>query len=43
MTELIDIIERGFERGGKTDSDSERKELSRAVDAAMATGSCING
>ena len=36
MTELIDIIERGFERGGKTDSDSERKELSRAVDAAIA-------
>ena len=35
MTDLIDIVERGFERGGKTDSDSERSELSGAVDAAI--------
>jgi 2,3,4,5-tetrahydropyridine-2-carboxylate N-succinyltransferase len=35
MTDLIDIVERGFERGGKTDSDSERSELSQAVDAAI--------
>jgi 2,3,4,5-tetrahydropyridine-2-carboxylate N-succinyltransferase len=35
MTELIDIVERGFERGGKSDSDSERNELSHAVDTAI--------
>jgi 2,3,4,5-tetrahydropyridine-2-carboxylate N-succinyltransferase len=35
MTDLIDIVERGFERGGKTDSDSERSELSGAVDTAI--------
>jgi 2,3,4,5-tetrahydropyridine-2-carboxylate N-succinyltransferase len=35
MTDLIDIVERGFERGGKTDSDSERSELSAAVDTAI--------
>ena len=35
MTELIDIVERGFERGGKTESESERSELSQAVDAAI--------
>jgi 2,3,4,5-tetrahydropyridine-2-carboxylate N-succinyltransferase len=35
MTDLIDIVERGFERGGKTDSESERSELSQAVDAAI--------
>jgi 2,3,4,5-tetrahydropyridine-2-carboxylate N-succinyltransferase len=36
MTELIDIVERGFERGGKTDSEGERSELSQAVDTAIA-------
>ncbi len=36
MTDLIDIVERGFERGGKTDSESERSELSHAVDTAIA-------
>ena len=35
MTELIEIIERGFERGGKTDNDSERGELSDAVNTAI--------
>jgi 2,3,4,5-tetrahydropyridine-2-carboxylate N-succinyltransferase len=35
MTDLIDIVERGFERAGKTDSDSERSELSGAVDTAI--------
>ena len=35
MTDLIEIVERGFERGGKTDSDSERSELSGAVDTAI--------
>ena len=35
MTELIDIVERGFERGGKSDSDSARNELSHAVDTAI--------
>jgi 2,3,4,5-tetrahydropyridine-2-carboxylate N-succinyltransferase len=35
MTELIDIVERGFERGGRTESDGERSELTNAVDAAI--------
>ncbi len=36
MTELTDIVERGFERGGRTDSERERSELSQAVDTAIA-------
>jgi len=35
MQDLIDIVERGFERGGRTDSDAERSTLVEAVDAAV--------
>ena len=36
MQDLIGIIERGFEKGGNTGSDTEREELIAAVDAAIA-------
>ncbi|NCF22925.1 MAG: 2,3,4,5-tetrahydropyridine-2,6-dicarboxylate N-succinyltransferase [Gammaproteobacteria bacterium] len=36
MTQLTDLIERGFERGGNMDSERERSELSQAVDTAIA-------
>ena len=36
MTDLTDIVERGFERGGKTDTESEHNELSNAVETAIA-------
>jgi 2,3,4,5-tetrahydropyridine-2-carboxylate N-succinyltransferase len=35
MTELIEIVERGFDRGGKTDSEEELGELTDAVAAAI--------
>jgi len=35
MQDLIDIVERGFERGGRTDSEAERATLVEAVDAAV--------
>jgi len=35
MQELIDIVERGFERGGRSDSDAERSALADAVDTAI--------
>ncbi len=35
MSELIDIVERGFERGGRMDSDTELAALRDAVDAAI--------
>jgi 2,3,4,5-tetrahydropyridine-2-carboxylate N-succinyltransferase len=36
MTDLIEIVEREFERGGRTESESERSELSHAVDTAIS-------
>jgi 2,3,4,5-tetrahydropyridine-2-carboxylate N-succinyltransferase len=36
MTDLIAIVERGFERGGRMDSDAERRELADAVESAIA-------
>jgi len=36
MTDLIAIVERGFERGGRMESDAERRELADAVDSAIA-------
>ena len=36
MTELIAIVERGFERGGRMDSDAELAELADAVETAIA-------
>ena len=36
MTQLTDLIERGFERCGNMDSERERSELSQAVDTAIA-------
>ena len=35
MQELIDIIERGFDSGGKTANDDEAKELRDAVGSAI--------
>ena len=35
MSELIDIVERGFERGGRMDSDAELAALRDAVDSAI--------
>jgi len=35
MTDLIAIVERGFERGGRMDSDAERAELADAVERAI--------
>ena len=35
MTDLIDIVERGFERGGKMESDAERADLANAVETAI--------
>ena len=35
MTDLSDIVEHGFERAGKMDSDAERAELANAVDTAI--------
>ena len=34
MTDLMELIERGFEQGGRMSSDSERSELSDAVETA---------
>ena len=36
MTDLIDIVERGFERGARMSSDSERTELADAVETAIS-------
>jgi 2,3,4,5-tetrahydropyridine-2-carboxylate N-succinyltransferase len=36
MTDLIEIVEREFERGGRTESESERSELSHAVDTVIS-------
>ena len=36
MKNLIAIVERGFERGGRMDSDAERAELTDAVETAIA-------
>ena len=36
MTGLRDIIEHGFERGGRMSSDSARAELSDAVETAIS-------
>ena len=36
MTDLIEIVEREFERGGRTESESELSELSHAVDTAIS-------
>ena len=36
MQELMTIIDRGFELGGRMDSDAESSELASAVDAALA-------
>ena len=36
MTELIAIVERGFERGGRMESGAERRELADAVESAIA-------
>jgi len=36
MTDLIAIVERGFERGGRMDSDAELRELADAVESAIA-------
>jgi 2,3,4,5-tetrahydropyridine-2-carboxylate N-succinyltransferase len=35
MSELIDIVERGFDRGGRMDSDAELAALRDAVDTAI--------
>ena len=36
MTKLIDIVERGFERGGRMENAAELRELSDAVETAIA-------
>ena len=36
MTDLTDIVERGFERGGKMDNDAELRELADAVETAIS-------
>ena len=36
MTELIAIVERGFELGGRMDSNAEFRELADAVESAIA-------
>ena len=35
MQELTDIIDRGFERGGRVDGETERSQLESAVDTAL--------
>jgi 2,3,4,5-tetrahydropyridine-2-carboxylate N-succinyltransferase len=36
MTDLIDIVERGFERGGRMESEAQQRKLADAVDTAIA-------
>jgi len=35
MQDLIEIIDSGFEQGGQTDNDAERRQLATAVDTAI--------
>ena len=36
MQDLIDIIERGFEHGGRLSDDNEQRQLTEAVQEAIA-------